>query len=198
MNLLLGAVLLYFAIRWLWLICRRLFFAVKLRRACEKHKIRLAWQRNPLASLFCGRGKIDFVLDDRIHVAMLSTIHRRVRYHFFSPTLMQIYLFLSRTIVNRRARVYHENFLIPFLRYRLFLDEAESLPKDAAKILLVYPIPYALVRVDPGRSRTIGNDEPVHGGFEVNNKTHFFNQLESYAETGELSIWIARDPRKEV
>ncbi len=198
MGFFLGIIAVIFAWLWLRLICRRLFFAAKLRRACAKHKIRLTWKRNPLASLFCGRGKIDFVLDDKVHVAILSTIHRRVRYHFLSPTQMQIYLFFINTVVaHRRAKVYQERHLIPFLRYRLFLDESESLPKDAAKILLVYPIPYSLVRVDPGKSRVIGNDEPVHGGFEVNNKTHFFNQLESYAETGELSIWIPRDPRKE-
>ncbi len=178
---------------------RRLRFAADLEKFCREKKLSIEWLRPTTDSLWDGFGQVDFVIDGRIHVAMLSYPRRgtyiqlgedRVTFTR-QKTLMQPqragkyngYLHMGETITRDDGWA------------RLHLCDCDA-PAGDARVLLVYPMAYAVNDCRSGTSRAIGTGAGVAGEFQLNNRTSFYARLEEYAETGELSMWTPSKPSR--
>lgn len=187
----------WFGWAWAWLIIRRLWLAVQLKRTCARLKLRLNWTRPMLASLFVGRGEIDFTVDERICVALLSTRHRNVMYRLNNETLELAKTDRRYTSVKTPTRVLMrgENGVKSVGRLPHRLAKVD-LPTGAAKVVIVHPMPLDVADCRGSNARSVGSGDELPGGFQFNTRTHFFARLEEYAKTGDMAVWTARKSKE--
>lgn len=183
-------------IAWTRLIIRRLHFAVHLKQTCAKLKLRLKWTRPMLASLFVGRGKIDFTVDERICVAILTVPRRRVICRITADTAELIRLerrYTSGTAGRGLMRTSTRLHRIGHFPHHLSKCE---LPADMARVVIFYPVPTDVADCRGSRARSVGHGEELTGGFQFNTRTHFFERLNEYAATGDMTVWTARKTKE--
>ncbi len=185
---------------WSWgrLIVRRLRLAAQLKKTCARLKLRLRWVRPRLASLFAGRGEIDFTVDDRICVTILTTRHRKAMYRLTDAVIELVKIDRRYTSVKSPTRVLMrgENGVKSVGSIPHRLTQAD-LPDGAAKVAIVHPMPADVADCRGSTARSIGRGDELPGGFQFNTRTHFFERLEDYAKTGDLSVWMPRKPGRE-
>ncbi|MBE6575240.1 MAG: hypothetical protein E7654_03090 [Ruminococcaceae bacterium] len=185
-------------ITWTWLIVRRLYFAAQVKRACAQRKLRLKWMRPILASLFVGRGKIDFTVDERICVAILTVPRQRVICRLTADTAELIRLEQRYTSSTSKAvgRIMRASTLLHQVgRFPHHLSKCD-LPEGMARVVIFYPVPNDVADCRGSRARSVGRGDELAGGFQFNTRTHFFAGLEEYAATGDMSVWKARKPKE--
>lgn len=185
---------------WTWgrLIVRRLRLAAQIKSTCARLKLRIRWERPTLASLFVGRGEIDFTVDDCIHVALLSTRHRRAMYRLTDEHLELVKVDRRYTSVKSSTRVLMrgENGVKSVGRLPHSLTN-NDLPAGAAKVVIVHPMPMDVADCRGSTARSVGRGDELPGGFQFNTRTHFLERLEDYAKTGDMVVWAARRPGRE-
>ena len=187
----------WYGIVWARLIIRRLWLAAQLKKVCTRLKLRLKWERPTLASLFVHRGEIDFTVDERIYVAILSTCHRKTMYRINNETLELAKIDRRYTSVKTSTRVLMrgENGVKSVGHLAHSLAKVD-LPADAAKVVIIHPMPLDVADCRGSSARSVGRGDELAGGFQFNTRTHFFERLEEYAKTGDMSVWAARKPKE--
>ena len=186
----LALILCWTALVWGRLIVGRLRFAYRLKRICAERKLRLVWVRPCFSSVFVGRGKIDFVIDERVGVAMLTTPYRKVAYWINDDGISLVRRLRRYTSVKSSMRGFNETHPIRTLPHYM----AEQISPDlAVKAAVVYPVPFDVADCRGSTVHSIGSGEELPGGFQFNTRSHFFDRLVRYADTGDLQIWAPRE-----
>lgn len=183
-------------IAWTWLIVRRLCFAAQLKRVCARHKLRLKWTRPMLASLFVGRGKIDFTIDERICIAILTIPRQRVICRL-TADMAELIRIERRYTSGKAGRLYMRpsTHLHQIGRFPHNLSKCD-LPVDMARVVIFYPVPTDVADCRGSLARSVGRGDELAGGFQFNTRTHFFERLEEYAATGDMAVWMARKSKE--
>ncbi len=183
-------------IAWTRLIVRRLYFAAQLKRACARLKLRLKWLRPILASLFVGRGKIDFTIDERICIAILTVPRQRVICRLTADTAELIRIERRYTSSNfGRGIMRASTHLHRIGRFPHHLSKCD-LPDGIARVVIFYPVPTDVADCRGSLARSVGRGAELAGGFQFNTRTHFFERLEEYATTGDMAVWAARKSKE--
>ncbi|MBR7185436.1 MAG: hypothetical protein IKD37_07500 [Clostridia bacterium] len=181
----------YFCLVWLGLMIRRLRLAARLKKTCTRLKLRLRWARPVLASLFFGRGKIDFTVDEQIHVAVLSTPLRRCTYRLTDNALVFTRAIQRYTTVSGRTKMWRHDELQSLGRCAHHLTR-QDMPAGEARVLIVHPVPYDVEDCRGSAARRVNSGDELPGGFQFNTQSHFFARLEEYAKTGDMAVWAVR------
>lgn len=180
------------------LLIRRICFAGRLERFCQSKKLRLEWLRPKLASVFGGVGEVDFVVDERIHVVLLSTVRRRVQYQLGEDNLLLLSMrgmstgYHDKGSTANRVQVVARDSGNATLSAKGSIPHALGrcdVPDGNARVLVVYPAPMEVNDCTGARARPLGSGDGTVGGFQFNTRSQFFERLAEYAKTGEMGVW---------
>lgn len=187
----------WYGLTWGRLIVCRLRLAVQLKRICAQCKLRLKWERPTLASLFVGRGEIDFTIDDRICCTILTVPRQRVICRL-TDDMAELIRIERRYTSGKAGRLYMKpsTHLHQIGRFHHSLAKC-TLPVGMARVSIFYPVPEDVADCRGSTARSVGRGDELAGGFQFNTRTHFFERLEEYAKTGDMSLWAARKPGRE-
>jgi len=187
----------WYGFLWARLIIRRLRLAAQLKKTCARLKLRLKWERPTLASLFVGRGEIDFTVDERICCAVLTVPRQRVICRL-SADMAELIRIERRYTSGKSGRLYMKpsTHLHQIGRFPHSLSTCD-LPAGMARVVIFYPVPEDVADCRGSIARSVGRGDELAGGFQFNTRTHFFERLEEYAKSGDLAIWMPRKPGRE-
>lgn len=183
-------------IAWTRLIIRRLHLVIQLKQTCARLKLRLKWMRPILASLFVGRGKIDFTIDERICIAILTVPRQRVICRLTADMAELIRIERRYTSGNAgRGHMRASTHLHQIGRFPHSLSKCD-VPVEMARVVIFHPVPTDVADCRGSLARSVGRGAELAGGFQFNTRTHFFERLEEYATTGDMAVWAARKSKE--
>ena len=148
--LILGCISLLFVIKYLILLVKRLCFILKIKNISQKNNIDCK-VRSYFKSVFIRGKKPDISIGkngEKYNVFVISTIFRRVRYHFESADKIVIYKIGKMTVPRNKLSMQfdHKSF------YSLYENKMMSVKNfnvddSENNIFLVFPVPLQITAI---------------------------------------------------
>lgn len=163
------------------LLIKRAILISNVKKECQNKNLQFKKCKNLFKSVFVCDGSADFEVGNAaIHI--FSPFFRRVRYSFTDDRLLEV--------IVARMQAHMRNVEVGIGGYvsNVFTLRNNKLKKlgntnDGRKhIILVYPIPFEITRVEENRVTAVYNSDEIWEGCIFSNKSYFIENIEKFAE----------------
>ncbi len=172
-----------------WILrVKLLLLCPKLQRFCKKRGYDITWHRHPLSHSKTSGGTLLCSIDaktKKYEVALMSSKYRLREYFFISKSELGIYRSVGGIWVRSRAKFLKGitparfiSFGTTYQTVDLKLDE--TIPENAERILLFYPIAKDVTWNAPGRGKQyLGNGDLLFCKYRLLSLSAFLEELAS-------------------
>ena len=148
--LILGCISLLFVIKYLILLVKRLCFILKIKNISQKNNIDCK-VRSYFKSVFIRGKKPDISIGkngEKYNVFVISTIFRRVRYHFESADKIVIYKIGKMTVPRNKLSMQFDHKSFYSLYENKMMSVKNFIVDDSENnIFLVFPVPLQITAI---------------------------------------------------
>ena len=169
-------------LRYFYLIIKRLFLVLKIKKRIKECHGNLQYARHPLISIFKHDGKTDFVISTQkeiINVSVITTPYRRIRYHFNNNKLLELILerravhILSRRIIHPAVVINHSYTI---RKYKIEFDESEK-QNHTQRYVIVNPAPILITKSSGATFRILFDNDFLFNGIRICGSRYFLNSV---------------------
>ena len=164
------------------LIIKRAILVSSIKKACKHNKLELKKQKNLYKSVFICDGSAYFEVGNAI-IHIFTPFYRRVRYSFSDDRRLEVMVARVQSGVvtpYHRAQGTYTTTIATIRNNKL---KGLGNTDDGRKhIILVYPIPFEVTRIEENRITATYNGDEIWDNCIFSNKSYFLENIEEISK----------------
>ena len=166
------------------LLTKRAILISRIKKECKVKGLEFKKCKNLFKSVFICDGSADFEVGNAV-VHIFSPFFRRVRYSFTHDRHLEVIVARMQAHVNLiNGKGYSKAAYVSnvFTLRKNKLKKLGSTDDGRKHILLVYPIPFEVTRVEENKLTAAYNGDEIWKNCVFSNKSYFIENIEKFAE----------------
>ena len=163
------------------LIIKRAILISSIKKACKHNKLELKKQKNLYKSVFICDGSADFEVGNAV-VHIFSPLFRRVRYSFTDDRRLEVIVARMQAHINRGGYAKAAYVSNVFTLRNNKLKKLGNTDDGRKHIILVYPIPFEVTRIEENRITATYNGDEIWDNCIFSNKSYFLENIEEISK----------------
>ena len=165
-------------------LIKRTILISSVKKECKKAGLTFKKCKGLYKSVFVCDGSADFEVENA-HVHIFSPLFRRVRYSFTDDKRLEVIVARMQSHINsRNGKGYSKAGYVSniFTLRNNKLKKFSGIDDTRKHIILVYPIPFEVTRVEENKLTAAYNGDEIWRNCIFSNKSYFLENIDKFAE----------------
>ena len=183
-KLILAIIAVIFILKYTIALIKRAILISSAKKECKKAGLTFRKCKGLFKSVFVCDGSADFEVGNAV-VHTFSPLFRRVRYSFTDDKRLEVIVARMQSHINsRNGKGYSKAGYVSniFTLRNNKLKKLGNTDDTKKHIILVYPIPFEVTRVEENRLTSAYNGDEIWDNCIFSNKSYFLENIKEFAE----------------